>query len=119
MCRLGAPAPIPYPLHLVASDPYYRRRPYRAGEGADSRRGRAAGDGHHVSLCFCVYSASLHGCELTARADCDDCSFATISSLEVDGNRPQLLRIKKGDALIEIGNAEGQVVRDCRLYEPR
>lgn len=37
----------------------------------------------------------------------------------MDGNRPQLLRIKKGDALIEIGNAEGQTVRDCRLYEPR
>ena len=56
---------------------------------------------------------------LTVSADCDDCSFATISSLEIDGNRPQLLRIKKGDALIETGNGEGQVVRDCRLYEPR
>lgn len=53
------------------------------------------------------------------RADCDTCSYATIQSLIVDGNRPQLLRIPKGDALIETGNGEGQTVRDCRLYEPR
>jgi hypothetical protein len=57
--------------------------------------------------------------ELMGRADCDDCSFAMIRNLEVDGNRPQLLRIKKGDALVEMGNGEGQVVRNCRLYEPR
>ncbi|WWC88573.1 uncharacterized protein L201_003485 [Kwoniella dendrophila CBS 6074] len=53
------------------------------------------------------------------RADCQQCSFATIKSLIIDGNRPQLLRIPKGDALIEIGNAERQVVKDCKLYEPR
>ncbi|WVQ96691.1 hypothetical protein IAU59_003797 [Kwoniella sp. CBS 9459] len=53
------------------------------------------------------------------RADCQQCSHAVIRSLIIDGNRPQLLRIPKGDALIEIGNAESQTVRDCKLYEPR
>ncbi|WWC96110.1 hypothetical protein V866_002977 [Kwoniella sp. B9012] len=53
------------------------------------------------------------------RADCQQCSYATIKSLVVDGNRPQLLRLPKGDALIEVGNAERQIVRDCKLYEPR
>ncbi|WWC70769.1 uncharacterized protein I206_104720 [Kwoniella pini CBS 10737] len=53
------------------------------------------------------------------RADCQQCSHAIIKSLIIDGNRPQLLRIPKGDALIEIGNAEYQIVKDCRLYEPR
>ncbi|WWC62592.1 uncharacterized protein I303_105189 [Kwoniella dejecticola CBS 10117] len=53
------------------------------------------------------------------RADCQQCSHATIKSLIIDGNRPQLLRIPKGDALIEIGNAEYQLVKDCKLYEPR
>ncbi|WVN85033.1 uncharacterized protein L203_100174 [Cryptococcus depauperatus CBS 7841] len=53
------------------------------------------------------------------RADCQQCSFAVIRSLIIDGNRPQLLRVPKGDALVEIGNAESQTVRDCRLYEPR
>jgi len=56
---------------------------------------------------------------LTSRADCDTCSHATIQSLIIDGNRPQLLRIPKGGALIETGNGEGQTVRNCRLYEPR
>lgn len=53
------------------------------------------------------------------RADCKQCSHAMIRSLVIDGNRPQLLRIPKGDALIELGNAESQTVRDCKLYEPR
>ena len=53
------------------------------------------------------------------RADCDTCSHSTIESLIIDGNRPQLLRIPKGGALIETGNGEGQTVRNCRLYEPR
>ncbi|WVR06336.1 hypothetical protein IAU60_003367 [Kwoniella sp. DSM 27419] len=53
------------------------------------------------------------------RADCPSCSYATVKSVIVDGNRPQLLRIPKGDALIELGNAEHQTVRDCKLYEPR
>ncbi|OXH56490.1 hypothetical protein J002_02846, partial [Cryptococcus neoformans] len=53
------------------------------------------------------------------RADCKQCSHAMIRSLVIDGNRPQLLRIPKGDALIEVGNAESQTVRDCKLYEPR
>lgn len=37
----------------------------------------------------------------------------------VDGNRPQLLRIPKSPALVAIGNAHGQTVRDCKIYEPR
>jgi hypothetical protein len=53
------------------------------------------------------------------RADCNDCSFATVQSLVIDGNRPQLLRVPLGGALVELGNGEGQTVRDCRLYEPR
>ncbi|OCF33473.1 hypothetical protein I316_04894 [Kwoniella heveanensis BCC8398] len=63
----------------------------------------------------------VEGPDLAAavRADCQQCSHAVIRSLIVDGNRPQLLRIPKGDALIEIGNAESQTVRDCKLYEPR
>ncbi|EIW73699.1 hypothetical protein TREMEDRAFT_24408 [Tremella mesenterica DSM 1558] len=52
-------------------------------------------------------------------ADCKQCSWAMIQSLIVDGNRPLLLRVPSGAALIEVGNAEGQTVRDCRLYEPR
>ena len=53
------------------------------------------------------------------RADCKECSFATIRSLIIDGNRPELLRIPKGGALVEIGNAEMQTVRDCKIYESR
>lgn len=53
------------------------------------------------------------------RADCKECSFATIRSLEVNGNRPLLLRVPVGGALLELGNGEGQIVRDCKLYEPR
>ncbi|ODO05275.1 hypothetical protein L198_01967 [Cryptococcus wingfieldii CBS 7118] len=52
-------------------------------------------------------------------ADCQRCSFAMIRSIIIDGNRPQLLRIPKGEALVEIGNAESQTVKDCKLYEPR
>ncbi|TXT13540.1 hypothetical protein VHUM_00907 [Vanrija humicola] len=52
-------------------------------------------------------------------ADCKMCSYATIDGLIVDGNRPQLLRVPKGGALIEIGNGDGQAVTNCRLYEPR
>ncbi|WOO77376.1 uncharacterized protein LOC62_01G000959 [Vanrija pseudolonga] len=52
-------------------------------------------------------------------ADCKACSYATIDGLIVDGNRPQLLRVPKGGALIEIGNGDGQAVTNCRLYEPR
>lgn len=37
----------------------------------------------------------------------------------MDGNRPQLLRVEKGAALLELGNAEGQRVTNCRLFEPR
>ncbi|KAK8858564.1 hypothetical protein IAR55_002793 [Kwoniella newhampshirensis] len=53
------------------------------------------------------------------KADCQQCSHAMIRSLVIDGNRPILLRVVKGDALIEAGNAESQTVRDCKLYEPR
>ncbi|KAI9631985.1 pectin lyase fold/virulence factor [Dioszegia hungarica] len=53
------------------------------------------------------------------QADCKKCSGAVIRSLEVDGNRPNLLRVKLGGALLELGNADDQMVRDCRLYEPR
>ncbi|WVQ82978.1 hypothetical protein IAT38_005116 [Cryptococcus sp. DSM 104549] len=53
------------------------------------------------------------------RADCPDCSFAMIRSLAIDGNRPVLLRVPLGEALIEIGNGESQTVRDCKLWEPR
>lgn len=56
---------------------------------------------------------------MNPRADCSDCSYTTIRSLIVDGNRPLLLRVLNGGALIETGNGEGQSVRDCRLYEPR
>ncbi|WRT67769.1 uncharacterized protein IL334_004742 [Kwoniella shivajii] len=63
----------------------------------------------------------VEGVNLAAaiRADCQGCSYAMIRSLIIDGNRPQLLRIPKGDALIEVGNAEYQTVKDCKLYEPR
>ncbi|KAK4689550.1 hypothetical protein P7C73_g574, partial [Tremellales sp. Uapishka_1] len=53
------------------------------------------------------------------RADCAKCSYSTIRSLVVDGNRPQMLRLNHAEALLALGNAEGQTVRDCRLYEPR
>lgn len=53
------------------------------------------------------------------RGDFKHCSHSTIRSLIIDGNRPQLLRIPKGGALVELGNSEFQTVRDCKLYEPR
>ncbi|KAL7423122.1 hypothetical protein Q5752_002421 [Cryptotrichosporon argae] len=56
---------------------------------------------------------------IAIKADCKECAHATIASLVVDGNRPQMLRIPLGDALVELGNAEGQTIKDCRLYEPR
>lgn len=52
-------------------------------------------------------------------ADCKQCGDATIKNLVIDGNRPQLLRVPLGGALIEVGNAERQSVTGCRLYEPR
>lgn len=52
-------------------------------------------------------------------ADCPGCDDLTLSNLIVDGNRPRMLRIPKGEALIEMGNAEGHTVTGCRLYEPR
>lgn len=42
-----------------------------------------------------------------------------MSSLIIDGNRPLLLRVPKGEALVAMGNADDQTVEDCRLYEPR
>jgi hypothetical protein len=56
---------------------------------------------------------------LRLRADCRQCNGAVVKSLVIDGNRPELLRIKNGGALVEMGNAEGQVVRDCKVLEPR
>lgn len=53
------------------------------------------------------------------RADCKKCSNAVIKSLEIDGNRPLMLRAKWGGALVELGNSENQLIRDCKLYEPR
>lgn len=37
----------------------------------------------------------------------------------MDGNRPQLLRVVGGEALLELGNANDQSVEHCKLYEPR
>lgn len=54
-----------------------------------------------------------------ASADCQGCDGLTLSNLIVDGNRPQMLRVPGGEALIEMGNAEGHRVTGCRLYEPR
>ncbi|CAK9781012.1 hypothetical protein CC85DRAFT_269460 [Cutaneotrichosporon oleaginosum] len=51
--------------------------------------------------------------------DCPGCDYLTVSDVIIDGNRPQLLRIPKGEALIEMGNADGHRVTGCRLYEPR
>ncbi|ORY28451.1 pectin lyase fold/virulence factor [Naematelia encephala] len=56
---------------------------------------------------------------IAIQADCKACGFATIKSIVVDGNRPQLFRVPMGQALVEMGNADGQTIRDCRLYEPR
>ena len=53
------------------------------------------------------------------RADCRECSNAMIRSVIIDGNRPEMLRVPKGEALVEMGNGEGHTIRDCRLYEPR
>lgn len=53
------------------------------------------------------------------QADCSQCSGAIVKSLIIDGNRPLLLRVPKGDALIEMGNAERQSVIGCKLFEPR
>jgi hypothetical protein len=39
--------------------------------------------------------------------------------LVIDGNRPLLLRVPMGEALVELGNANGQLVENCKLYEPR
>lgn len=57
--------------------------------------------------------------EADRSGDCQGCDWLTVSDLIVDGNRPQLLRIPKGEALIAMGNAEGHHVTGCRLYEPR
>jgi hypothetical protein len=54
-----------------------------------------------------------------SRADCSACDNIAIRSLIIDGNRPLLLRVPKGEALVEMGNANGQEIRDCRLKEPR
>ncbi|BEJ14967.1 hypothetical protein CspHIS471_0407340 [Cutaneotrichosporon sp. HIS471] len=51
--------------------------------------------------------------------DCPGCDGLTVSDLIVDGNRPQLLRVPMGEALIEMGNADGHHVTGCRLFEPR
>lgn len=53
------------------------------------------------------------------RADCSACNSISIRSLIIDGNRPLLLRVPKGEALVEMGNADDQEIRDCRLIEPR
>jgi hypothetical protein len=43
----------------------------------------------------------------------------TIKDLIIDGNRPLMLRMPMGDALIELGNSNDQRVENCKLYEPR
>lgn len=53
------------------------------------------------------------------KADCRHCNKVNIKSLIIDGNRPELLRIKQGDALVELGNAHSQTIKDCRILEPR
>ncbi|KAG8843738.1 hypothetical protein FRB96_003864 [Tulasnella sp. 330] len=53
------------------------------------------------------------------KGDCKACNNIAIRHLIVDGNRPALLRVKKGTALIELGNAENQIVQGCRLYDTR
>lgn len=91
------------------------------GNPKDRNRAMLVVDGEDLA-CAIRYVTSIR-IELKAnmriRADCKQCSHAMIRSLVIDGNRPQLLRIPKGDALIEVGNAESQTVRDCKLYEPR
>jgi hypothetical protein len=74
----------------------------------------------------CLYPCSHMTCRtypnsvfILNRADCSNCHSITIRSLIVDGNRPLLLRVPKGEALVEMGNAEAQVIQDCRLLEPR
>ncbi|GHJ83770.1 hypothetical protein NliqN6_0172 [Naganishia liquefaciens] len=56
---------------------------------------------------------------MAVKADCTACTNISIRSLVIDGNRPLLLRVPKGEALVEMGNADGQEIRDCRLIEPR
>jgi hypothetical protein len=56
---------------------------------------------------------------IVCRADCRHCNKVNIKSLIIDGNRPELLRIKQGDALVELGNAHSQTIKDCRILEPR
>jgi hypothetical protein len=43
----------------------------------------------------------------------------TVQDLIIDGNRPLLLRMPMGEALVELGNANDQKVENCKLYEPR
>lgn len=91
------------------------------GNPKDRNRAMLVVDGEDVASAI-KYVTSLYIGLTTnkrTRADCKQCSHAMIRSLVIDGNRPQLLRIPKGDALIELGNAESQTVRDCKLYEPR
>ena len=76
------------------------------------------GENQAVAIKF-VPTAERSSLVLINRADCRECSWATIRSLIVDGNRPLLLRVPKGGGLLELGNSEGQTVKDCRLFEPR
>ncbi|KAG8991722.1 hypothetical protein FRB94_012283 [Tulasnella sp. JGI-2019a] len=63
----------------------------------------------------------VEGANLTTaiKGDCEDCNGIAIRNLIIDGNRPALLRVRKGTALVEIGNAANQVVQGCRIYDPR
>ncbi|KAL7409718.1 hypothetical protein BDY24DRAFT_402237 [Mrakia frigida] len=56
---------------------------------------------------------------MAIKGDCTSCSNIAISSLVIDGNRPLLLRVPLGEALVELGNANNQLVENCKLYEPR
>ncbi|KAG8966672.1 hypothetical protein FRC03_011507 [Tulasnella sp. 419] len=56
---------------------------------------------------------------MAIKGDCNECNGIQLQNLIIDGNRPNLLRIKKGSALVEMGNANNQIVRGCRIYEPR
>ena len=53
------------------------------------------------------------------RGDCISCSGVTIKDLIIDGNRPLMLRMPMGEALVELGNSNNQHVETCKLYEPR
>lgn len=112
MPRFRTPIERVDPLHCGAADAHDTGTAQGERPCAASRRRAANGDGDLVSP---PRPASV----LTLSADCKQCSQATISNLIIDGNRPQLLRVPRGEALIETGNAYDQKVTGCRLFEPR